>query len=99
MVRACAVATCAEPQERLVDTSAGVALVGADHPDHEATFAALAGRRLGLAGHAALEAFPPSHPGAAPAGRRGPAPGDEFSGHSLPVGPCHPNPPGPAGTA
>jgi predicted nucleic acid-binding protein len=41
----------------LVDTSAAVALALADHPDHEATFAALVDRRRGLAGHAAFETF------------------------------------------
>ena len=41
----------------LVDTSVAVALTVADHRDHEATFEALADRRLGLAGHAAFEAF------------------------------------------
>ena len=41
----------------LVDTSAAVALVVADHEHHEATAAALDGRRLGLAGHAAFETF------------------------------------------
>lgn len=41
----------------LVDTSIAVALTVADHQHHEATFEALAGRRLGLAGHAAFETF------------------------------------------
>ena len=41
----------------LVDTSIAIALVVADHEHHEATFAALGGQRLGLAGHAAFEAF------------------------------------------
>ncbi|MGH9064829.1 MAG: type II toxin-antitoxin system VapC family toxin [Acidimicrobiales bacterium] len=41
----------------LVDTSAAVALLLADHGQHEATFAAIGGRRLGLAGHAAFETF------------------------------------------
>lgn len=41
----------------LVDTSAAVALVVADHEGHEATFEALGQRRLGLAGHAAFETF------------------------------------------
>src|SRR5438270_8992603 len=41
----------------LVDTSVAVALSVADHRDHEATVAAVGGRRLGLAGHAAFEAF------------------------------------------
>jgi len=43
--------------EVLVDTSVAVALVVADHQDHDDTSAALAGRRLGLAGHAAFETF------------------------------------------
>lgn len=43
--------------ELLVDTSVAVALTVADHEHHEATSAALAGRRLGLAGHAAFETF------------------------------------------
>ena len=41
----------------LVDTSVAVALAVADHEHHDATFDALQGRRLGLAGHAAFEAF------------------------------------------
>lgn len=41
----------------LVDTSVAVALAVADHEHHDATFEALQGRRLGLAGHAAFEAF------------------------------------------
>lgn len=41
----------------LVDTSVAVALVVGDHVSHEATVAALDGRRLGLAGHAAFETF------------------------------------------
>jgi predicted nucleic acid-binding protein len=41
----------------LVDTSVAVALAVADHADHEATVDALAGRTLGLAGHAAFETF------------------------------------------
>jgi predicted nucleic acid-binding protein len=43
--------------EALVDTSAAVPFVVADHADHAPTFAALADRRLGLAGHAAFETF------------------------------------------
>ncbi len=43
--------------ELLVDTSVAVALAVADHEHHETTFQALAGRRLGLCGHAAFEAF------------------------------------------
>lgn len=41
----------------LVDTSVAVALAVADHADHGTTADALAGRRLGLAGHAAFETF------------------------------------------
>jgi len=44
-------------QDLLVDTSVAVALTVADHEHHDATFAALQGRRLGLAGHAAFETF------------------------------------------
>jgi len=43
--------------EILVDTSVAVALLVSDHPHHETTAAALGGRRLGLAGHAAFETF------------------------------------------
>lgn len=39
----------------LVDTSVAVALSVADHAHHDVVFAALSGRRLGLAGHAAFE--------------------------------------------
>jgi predicted nucleic acid-binding protein len=41
----------------LLDTSAAVSLVLSDHEQHDATFAALADRELGLAGHAAFETF------------------------------------------
>ncbi|MGH9170810.1 MAG: type II toxin-antitoxin system VapC family toxin [Acidimicrobiales bacterium] len=41
----------------LVDTSVAVALVVIDHDYHASTVAALQGRRLGLAGHAAFETF------------------------------------------
>jgi predicted nucleic acid-binding protein len=41
----------------LVDTSVAVALVVSDHRHHDATYGALDGRRLGLAGHAAFETF------------------------------------------
>jgi predicted nucleic acid-binding protein len=41
----------------LVDTSVAVPLVVADHEHHESTTAALAARRLGLAGHAAFETY------------------------------------------
>jgi len=43
--------------DALVDTSVAVALVVADHEHHPATTESLAGRRLGLAGHAAFETF------------------------------------------
>jgi predicted nucleic acid-binding protein len=41
----------------LVDTSVAVALTVRDHEHHEVTIAALDGRILGLAGHAAFETF------------------------------------------
>ncbi len=44
-------------QHLLVDTSVAVALTVADHEHHDRTFDLLQGRRLGLAGHAALETF------------------------------------------
>jgi len=47
--------TAAEPW--LVDTSAAVAMLVADHEQHEQTFAALSGRRLGLCGHAAFASY------------------------------------------
>lgn len=47
--------TVAEPQ--LVDTSAAVAMLVADHEHHELTFDALSGRNLGLCGHAAFETY------------------------------------------
>lgn len=47
----------ADGPDVLVDTSAAVALVVADHELHSATLDALDGRRLGLAGHAAFETF------------------------------------------
>ena len=43
--------------ELLVDTSVAVALSVADHEHHDSTLAALSGRGLGLAGHAAFETF------------------------------------------
>lgn len=45
------------PGTVLVDTSAAVPLVMAAHEHHRAVWEALAGRRLGLAGHAAFETF------------------------------------------
>lgn len=41
----------------LVDTSVGVALSVGDHEGHASTLEALAGRRLGLAGHAVFETY------------------------------------------
>lgn len=41
----------------LVDTSVAVSLCVADHETHDLVSAALDGRRLGLAGHAAFESF------------------------------------------
>ncbi|GAC1664176.1 MAG: type II toxin-antitoxin system VapC family toxin [Candidatus Limnocylindrales bacterium] len=49
-----------DPEERdvvLLDTSTAVAFVVEDHETHPATFAALQGRRLGLAGHAWFETY------------------------------------------
>ena len=43
--------------ELLVDTSAAVALSVADHEGRAAARAAVEGRRIGLAGHAAFETF------------------------------------------
>ncbi|MGH3718054.1 MAG: type II toxin-antitoxin system VapC family toxin [Pseudonocardiaceae bacterium] len=48
-------ATSADP--KLLDTSAAVAFLVADHKHHDATFEALAHHQLGLAGHAAFETF------------------------------------------
>lgn len=41
----------------LVDASVAVAVAVADHDHHDGTVAALASRRLGLCGHAAVETF------------------------------------------
>lgn len=41
----------------LVDTSVAVALTLRDHEHHDATFEAIADRRLGLSGHAVFETF------------------------------------------
>ncbi len=41
----------------LLDTSAAIAFLVSDHEAHDDTFAALADRRLGLAGHAAFETY------------------------------------------
>jgi len=47
----------AAPAEVLVDTSVAVALLVADHTHHAEVMRHLAGRRLGLAGHAAYETY------------------------------------------
>ena len=49
--------TSAKTRIWLVDTSVAVALLTTDHVAHDAVFAAVAGRRLGLAGHAAYETY------------------------------------------
>lgn len=49
--------TSARQPDRLIDTSVAVALLVPDHDHHEATFEAVGGLRLGLAGHAAFETF------------------------------------------
>jgi predicted nucleic acid-binding protein len=49
--------TSADPSPALLDTSAAIALLVQDHDHHEPTVAALAGRPLGLAGHAAFETY------------------------------------------
>lgn len=49
--------TNAERPELLVDTSAAVAMVVADHEHHRATLGATGRRRVGLCGHAAFETF------------------------------------------
>jgi hypothetical protein len=41
----------------LIDSSAAIAFLVADHAGHEATFQTLSGRRVGLAGHAAFQTF------------------------------------------
>ncbi|MFZ4519335.1 MAG: type II toxin-antitoxin system VapC family toxin [Microthrixaceae bacterium] len=45
------------PRSVLVDTSVAVALVVADHAAHRQVLEGLAGRRLGLSGHAAFETY------------------------------------------
>lgn len=57
MFATCAMPTSAKPAVALVDTSVAIALLVSDHEAHEQTFQALVERRLGLAGHAAFEAF------------------------------------------
>src|SRR3954462_9607333 len=41
----------------VLDTSAAVALVVADHEDHAVTVEKLAGRRLGFSGHAGFQTY------------------------------------------
>ncbi len=53
----CAMPTSAEQPVCLLDTSAAIAFLVGDHKQHDATFDALADRELGMAGHAAFEAF------------------------------------------
>lgn len=71
--------------EVLVDTSAAVALVQADHEHHALTMAALGDRRLGLSGHAAFETYsvltrlPPPL-------RRRPAEVVDLLAHNFPAG-------------
>lgn len=53
-----ALPTSADPtDEALVDTSVAIAIVLADHADHEDTLEAVRGLRLGLAGHAWFETY------------------------------------------
>ena len=53
----CVMPTNAKTGIWLVDTSVAVALLTMDHVAHDAVFDAIAGRRLGLAGHAAYETY------------------------------------------
>jgi len=68
--------TSASRQPVLVDTSVAVALAVTGHDHHDEAFEAVAGRELGLAGHAAFETYsvltrlpPPARLGPAAAGR------------------------------
>ncbi|MEO5680659.1 MAG: PIN domain-containing protein [Acidimicrobiales bacterium] len=72
------------PNPALVDTSVAVALVVEDHAHHEAARAAVAGRRLGLAGHAAFETYSVLTRLPAPA-RRSPGVVGEILRRSFPV--------------
>lgn len=69
--------------ELLVDTSVAVALCTLDHVGRPASLAAVAGRRIGLAGHAAFETFSvlTRLPGAA---RRSPAAIGRILGSNFP---------------
>ena len=78
--------------DALLDTSAAVALVVADHDAHDATWDALHARELGLAGHAWSETFSvlTRLPGAARLGVSGGAVYDALvaaaaARHSLPL--------------
>lgn len=53
----CVLPTSAEPKLAFVDTSVAVAASLVDHRHHRAMVAALRGRTIGLAGHAAYETF------------------------------------------
>lgn len=68
----------------LLDTSAAIALIVEDHEAHTATLAAVAGRRLGLAGHAWFETY--SVVTRLPAGlRRSPADAVRLLTHDFPA--------------
>jgi predicted nucleic acid-binding protein len=72
-----------ERRSVLLDTSAAVALMVADHEAHDATLAAVQDRRLGLAGHAWFETF--SVLTRLPAGlRRSPADALRLLTHNFP---------------
>ncbi|HET8786103.1 MAG TPA: type II toxin-antitoxin system VapC family toxin [Candidatus Limnocylindrales bacterium] len=76
--------TVADDDVVLLDTSAGVALVLEDHEGHAATLDAVAGRRLGLAGHAWFETW--SVLTRLPAGlRRSPSDAVRLLSHDFPV--------------
>jgi len=68
----------------LLDTSTAVALIVEDHEAHVATFDAVRGRRLGLAGHAWFETY--SVLTRLPAGlRRSPADALRLLAHNFPA--------------
>lgn len=62
----------ASAEAPLLDTSAAVPLIVADHPSHEEVLGKVAGRTLGLAGHAAFETYSVLTGLPAPAGRSPP---------------------------
>ncbi len=79
-----AIDTAAEDDIALLDTSTAVALIVEDHEGHAATLQALAGRRLGLAGHAWFETY--SVITRLPVGlRRSPADAVRVLAHDFPV--------------